>query len=83
MSLKVDDVLQQMKTRCRNELALVLAISEEELVKLHNTEWNEHTKQLVSTYLLYSHANVECTMKDPRFYYYQPLLRMNIYVLFM
>jgi len=30
MTLKVDDVLQQMKTRCRNELTQVPAIYEEE-----------------------------------------------------
>jgi hypothetical protein len=47
MTLKVDDVLQQMKTRCRNELTLVPAIYEEQLVKLRHTEWNEETKQLV------------------------------------
>jgi hypothetical protein len=44
MTLKVDDVLQQMKTRCRNELTLVPAIYEEQLVKLRHTEWNEETK---------------------------------------
>ena len=43
MTLKVDDVLQQMKTRCRNELTLVPAIYEEQLVKLRHTEWNEET----------------------------------------
>ena len=47
MTLKVDDVLQLMKTRCRNELIPVPAIYEDELVKLRNTEWNEETKQLV------------------------------------
>ena len=42
MTLKVNDVLQQMKTHCRNELTPVLAKYEEELAqlkqRLHNQE---------------------------------------------
>jgi hypothetical protein len=48
MTLKVDDVLQQMKTRCRNELTLVPAIYEEQLVKLRHTEWSSISPSVLS-----------------------------------
>ena len=61
MTLKVDDVLQQMKTRCRNELTLVPAIYEEQLVKLRHTEWNEETKQLVEHMHVQLFSSVEAS----------------------
>jgi hypothetical protein len=61
ITLKVDDVLQQMKTRCRNELTLVPAIYEEQLVKLRHTEWNEETKQLVEHMHVQLFSSVEAS----------------------
>ena len=68
MTLKVDDVLQQMKTRCRNELTLVPAIYEEQLVKLRHTEWNEETKQLVEHMHVQLFSSVEASTSLSRMF---------------
>ncbi|CAG2215508.1 unnamed protein product [Mytilus edulis] len=47
MQLRVDDVLQRMKSRCKDELTAIPTIYEEELVKLRDREWNDDTHQLV------------------------------------
>ncbi|CAC5374706.1 unnamed protein product [Mytilus coruscus] len=47
MQLRVDDVLERMKSRCKDELTAIPTIYEEELVKLRDREWNDDTHQLV------------------------------------
>ncbi|VDI67367.1 Hypothetical predicted protein [Mytilus galloprovincialis] len=47
MQLRVDDVLQCMKSRCKDELAAIPTIYEEELLKLRDREWNYDTHQLI------------------------------------
>ena len=50
MQLKVNDILQCMRDRCKDELTPITTTSiyEEELVKLRNHEWNDDIHQLVA-----------------------------------
>ncbi|CAC5366627.1 unnamed protein product [Mytilus coruscus] len=47
MQLRIDDVLERMKSRCKDELTAIPTSYEEELVKLCDLEWNDDTHQLV------------------------------------
>ncbi|VDI61105.1 Hypothetical predicted protein [Mytilus galloprovincialis] len=47
VKLKVDEILQTIKKRCREETTPVPTIYEQEVIKLRNPEWNDETQEVV------------------------------------
>ncbi|CAG2246348.1 unnamed protein product [Mytilus edulis] len=47
VKLKVDEILQTIKKRCREETTPVPTIYEQEVIKLRNPEWNDETQEIV------------------------------------